>query len=467
MPDNPQPIDPAETISQDDSSVPCRPPQERTAQSGGEASVDGRKHDPYAVWRSRDFRYYTASWFLMAFAKQVETVAVGIYLYHQTGNALSLGWLGLIQALPFMLLAIPAGQLGDRVDRKRVMVATWTLSCLVSLALIAITRQELPVEWFYLPLAIGAMSQATGSPSRSALLPQLVPAEAFSGAVAWNSTTFHIAGMTGPAIGGLVVGASMNVTSAFVLVLACRLVSLGALTMIRSRPVDRSGTSISVDSLVAGVRFVWRTKLILATITLDLFAVLLGGATYILPIYATDILNVGAFGLGLLRTSEAVGAVCMAMAIAHLPPMKNAGRTLLWAVAGFGAATIVFGLSKWFWLSMGMMFLIGALDNVSVVVRHTLVQMLTPDKMRSRVSAVNNVFIVSSNDLGGLESGLTAWLFGPVLSVVGGGIGTILVVLGAAKLWPQILTIGSLRDVRPMEPAQAEQEAEEELETRG
>ncbi len=468
MPDHPQPPnDENESPSQEASVGEWEPPQEPNVGSGDGDRVASGGRDPYAVWRGRDFRHYTASWFLMTFAKQVETVAVGIYLYHQTGQALALGWLGLVQALPFMLLAVPAGQLGDRVDRKRVMMATLTLSCLVSVGLIAITRQGLAVEWYYLPLAIGAISQATGSPSRSALLPQLVPAEAFSGAVAWNSTVFQIAAMTGPAVGGWVVGAGMDVTTAFGLVLVCRVVSLAAIASVKTRPVERQNTSISLESLVAGVRFVRQTKLILATITLDLFAVLLGGATYLLPIFAMDILGVDAFGLGLLRSAEAVGAVCMALAIAHLPPMRRAGRTLLWAVAGFGAATIVFGVSQSFWLSMGMMFLIGAFDNVSVVVRHTLVQMLTPDEMRSRVSAVNNVFIVSSNDLGGLESGLTAWLVGPIVSVVGGGIGTILVVIGAARLWPEILSIGSLHDVRPLDPREAEREAEEELAARG
>jgi MFS family permease len=187
----------------------------------------------------------------------------------------------------------------------------------------------------------------------------------------------------------------------------------------------------------------------LATITLDLFAVLLGGATYLLPIFAKDILGVGPAGLGFLQAADAVGAMCMAVLLVHLPPMRRAGAAMLWAVAGFGLTTIVFGLSTWFWLSLLMMFLIGMLDNISVVVRHTLVQMLTPDRMRGRVSAVNSVFIVASNDLGGLESGLTAWLFGPVISVVAGGAGTILVVLAAVCLWPQILAIGSLNSIRP------------------
>jgi hypothetical protein len=230
--------------------------------------------------------------------------------------------------------------------------------------------------------------------------------------------------------------------------------------------VQWSESAVSWKSLVAGIRFVWQTKLILAAISLDLFAVLLGGATYLLPIFAEDILEVGATGLGLLRSAEAVGAVGMGVLLAHLPPMRRAGRTLLWAVAVFGAATIGLGLSRWFPVSLVMMFLIGAFDNVSVVVRHTLVQMLTPDEMRGRVSAVNSVFIVASNDLGGLESGVTAKLFGPVPSVVFGGIGAILVVLGAAWKWPQILAIGSLADIRPAEPGPAQQEADEQLAAR-
>ena len=206
---------------------------------------------------------------------------------------------------------------------------------------------------------------------------------------------------------------------------------------------------ISWKSVGAGVVFVWQHKPILATITLDLFAVLFGGVTYLFPIFAVDILKVGPSGVGYLQSADAAGAILMFLLLAHLPPIPRAGRTMLWCVAAFGAATIVFGLSTSFWLSMAMMFLAGAVDGVSVVVRHTLVQMLTPDPMRGRVSAVNNVFIVASNDIGGLESGVTAWLFTPVLSVVGGGVATILVVLATMRVWPEILAIGSLRDLKP------------------
>jgi MFS family permease len=213
--------------------------------------------------------------------------------------------------------------------------------------------------------------------------------------------------------------------------------------------VVRTGGHHPLHALGAGIRFVWRTKIILATITLDLFAVLLGGATFLLPAVVTDILHVGSVGFGLLRAAPAVGACLMAVLVAHRPPMKHAGRAMLWAVAGFGAATIVFGLSRNYWLSVAMLFLTGAFDNISVLVRHTLVQVLTPDEMRGRVSAVNNVFIGSSNELGGLESGVTAAIFGTVTSIVGGGIGTIVVVILTALIWPQVRRFGSLQDAKP------------------
>jgi MFS family permease len=432
--------------------------------------------DPYAAWRIPGYRRYAASWFLLTFGKMVETVAVLVHVHDRSAARdlstvpLALGLIGLVQALPVFLLAIAGGQIADRYDRRRVIMAMLGVGTVVSVGLAMVSLAQLAVGWLYLLLGVGAVAQALGSPSRAALLPQIVPAERFATAVAWNSTVFQVASMTGPAIGGLVVGLSANASAAFVLVAVCRLSSFAAIATLRCRSQERSAESVSLESLVAGIKFVWRSRLILATITLDLFAVLLGGVTYLLPIFAEQLTRSEGSGVlvrlaqgvagqsvgspeavvvGLLRSAEAVGAVCMAVLLAHLPPMKRAGRTMLWAVAGFGAATIVFGLSQSLLLSLAMMLLIGALDNISVVVRHTLVQMLTPDAMRGRVSAVNGIFIVASNDLGGLESGLTAWLFTPVIAVVGGGIGTILVVLAAARAWPEILRIGSLNDVRP------------------
>jgi MFS family permease len=330
-------------------------------------------------------------------------------------------------------------------------------------------------------LLCGAIGQALGAPSRSSLLPQIVPAEGFSNAIAWGSSVFQIASMVGPAVGGLFVSAAgglpaplaasvvarMLVPAVLVMAVLCRLLSLVTITGLPRHGTVRSEGSISLETLAAGIRFVWLQKTILATITLDLFAVLLGGATYLLPVFAEDILHFGPSAVGYLRSAESAGAVFMAVVLTHLPPIRRAGRTMLWAVAAFGAATIVFGLSRSFWLSLAMMFLMGAFDNISVVVRHTLVQMLTPDAMRGRVSAVNNIFIVASNDLGGLESGVTARLFGPIISVVGGGVGTLLVVLGAAWKWPHILRIGSLADLWPVEETTAEEQAEEERAARG
>jgi MFS family permease len=311
--------------------------------------------------------------------------------------------------------------------------------------------------WVYILLGAGAVTQAIGSPARAAMLPQLMSRDIFTNAVTWNSTVFYIASVTGPAIGGFMMALWINPAPAFAAVAVCRILSGLAVAMIHDRPDEGPRESVSWQSVVAGIRFVWRTKLILATITLDMFAVLLGGATYLLPIYAKDILHVGPTGLGFLRSADAVGAMCMAMLLVHLPPMRRAGVTLLWAIAGYGLAWVIFGFSTNFWLSLLLIFVIGALDNISVVVRHTLVQMLTPDEMRGRVSAVNGVFIVASNDLGGLESGLTARFFGPVASVVAGGVGTILVVLAAVRIWPQILKIGSLNAIEPVDAEEMEE----------
>jgi len=425
--------------------------------------------DPYVAWRYPAFCLYSASWFLIVFSKMIETVAVGAAIYAATHKELDLAWLGLVQAAPVMLLAIPGGQIADRFNRRNVILWTIALSICAATGMLFLAIFHWPIKFIYVFLGIAAVGQSLGGPSRSSLLPQIVPLENFNNAITWSSTVFQIATMLGPAIGGLISGAkNQYIVAAFSAVLACRVLSFLAMSFMENPAVRDRAAAISWESLVAGIRFVRRTKLILATITMDLFAVLFGGLTYLLPVFAGEkYLNVGTTGQGFLRSAEAVGAVCMAMLVAHLPPMRRAGWTLLWAVAGFGAATIVFGLSKWFWLSLAMMFLIGAFDNISVLVRHTLVQMLTPDPMRGRVSAVNNVFIVASNDIGGFESGLTAWLFGPVISVVGGGIGTILVVLASAKIWPEIRSIGSLRDVRPADAAMAEQAAEEETADRG
>jgi hypothetical protein len=253
--------------------------------------------------------------------------------------------------------------------------------------------------------------------------------------------------MAGPALGGIVIALSGGAAACYVANAACSAAVMALTASLSMRAAPRDSQPVTLRSLMAGLGFVFRTDLILATLSLDLLAVFLGGATALLPIYARDILHIGPTGLGWLRAAPSIGSFLMALVLAHRPPMRRAGKALLWAVAGFGAATIVFGLSQNSYLSFAMLFLTGALDNISVVVRQTLVQLLTPDEMRGRVSAINAIFIASSNELGEFESGVAARLFGTVGAVVGGGIGTLLVVLLVAAAWPSVSRLGSLHDL--------------------
>jgi MFS family permease len=327
----------------------------------------------------------------------------------------------------------------------------------------------------YAVILLNAVTLTFARPARSAILPQLVPGKMFNNAVTWNATIFETSSMIGPGIGGLILGkggaASAYIFNAAMLVACAVLTTQFPDVAIRrwkdpeqrDTPTGAAAPDPNIrleyeprgdppetgvfTALWAGVAFVFSSRLLLATMTLDLFAVLLGGAMYLLPVFASDILKVGAVGYGWLRMAPSVGAIGMALILAHRPPMKHAGRAMLLAVAGFGAATLVFGLSRSFWLSMVMLVLTGAFDNISVVVRHTLVQLLTPDAMRGRVSAVNQVFIGSSNELGGMESGLTAAWLGPVGSVLLGGIGTIVTVVAVAAFSPRLRRLGRLDEI--------------------
>ncbi len=301
---------------------------------------------------------------------------------------------------------------------------------------------SLPV--IYLLLFISGIARTFAWAARSSFFPTLVPRDVFANAVTWNSSVFQIASVVGPAISGFIV-VHISFSCVYVIdAITSFLFFLLVLPIPRSPAKKKHEVLDTWRSLQAGMRFVLSKHVILATITLDLFAVLLGGATALLPMFADQILRVGAIGLGWMRAIPAIGAFITALVVAYLPPIKRAGVTLLWCVTGFGLATILFGLSHVFWFSLAMLFFIGAFDSVSVIIRGTIVQLVTPDEMRGRVSAVNNIFIGTSNEFGALESGLTAALFGPVISVVGGGIGTILVVFGVAKWWPETLKIGRL-----------------------
>ena len=302
---------------------------------------------------------------------------------------------------------------------------------------------DLSIPLIYLILLISATGRTFGWAARSSYFPQLVPRDVFANAVTWNSSIFQIGSVVGPAIGGLLI-VRAGFPFIYALDAVCALSFFFLVLPIRSREHVMSAERNAWRSLMEGLRFVLSKQVVLATITLDMFAVFLGGATALLPIFADQILHCGPIGLGWMRAAPGIGAFIMSLLIAYLPPMKHAGKTLLWCVTGFGAATIGFGLSHYLWLSLVMLFLTGLFDSVSMVVRHTLLQLVTPDTMRGRISAVNNIFIGTSNELGALESGLTAALFGPIISVVAGGVGTILVVLGVSWIWPETRKIGAL-----------------------
>jgi MFS family permease len=421
-------------------------------------------HDPYAALRHRDYRCLLGGNMLARIGTEMQTVAVGWELYERTRSATALGLVGLVEFVPVFFLSLPAGHVADRYSRKGLLLAAQGSLLLSSLGLALLSYNQGPVHFIYLCLLFVGLSRSFSSPARWALVPQIVPERVLENAVTWNTSGWQIASMIGPGLGGAVV-ALASVGAVYVSALCCSLASALLLLPIRpsapGRPA-RSREPATLRSLLEGVRFVWQTKLILATITLDLFAVLLGGATALLPIYASDILQVGPTGLGWLRAAPSIGALLMALYLAHRPPLQRAGPTLLWAVAGFGVATVVFGLSRNPILSFIMLALTGALDDISMVVRGTLVQVLTPDELRGRVSAVNAVFIGSSNELGAFESGITAQWFGPVLSVVGGGIGTVLVVLVVVLRWPEVARLGALQaptSAQEEEMAQGEQPA--------
>ncbi len=430
----------------------------------------------YSAFRSAGFRFYSAGNFASVLGRQMLVIAVQYEVFRRTQSATALGLVGLVAALPVIFLALPAGQVADRFNRRGIIITTQLLGMITSilLAFVASFGASIPpypvlvqaadalhalastfreaghaaftpdIPVIFALLLVNGVLRTFGWAARSPFLTNLVPRDTLANAVTWNSSLFEIGCIVGPALAGFLL-AQHGFTLVCIVDALCSLLFVLFLLPVRSPPrIPPPADQHPLQDLFSGLRFVWTNKAILAIITLDLFAVLLGGAVALLPIFAEKILLVGPVGFGWLRAAQSIGAISMAVAIAHLPPMRRAGWTLLFAVSGFGAATIVFGLSRNFWLSLAALFLVGAFDNISVVVRHTLVQLWTPDTMRGRVAAVNNIFIGSSNELGAFESGLTAAYFGPVISVVGGGIGTILIVIATALKWPEIRRIGTL-----------------------
>lgn len=411
------------------------------------------KHDPYLALRHRDFRFFCLAVFLGSIGEQMLSVAIGWELYERTNLALALGFVGLAQVLPVIALSLPAGHIVDRANRRRMVIGARCvlLFGILGLALLSFTRG--PLLLFYACLALMGCSEAFSSPASSAMLSQVVPENAYQSAATWESSSWQLASVTGPALGGLVIAFFHSAAPVYVIVAFAIAIVIFCVALIRGEQpvVQQSSEKATLRSLLEGLSFLRRTKVILAAITLDLFSVLLGGATTLMPVYARDILHVGPSGLGWLQAAPSVGALTMTLCLAHLPPFKRAGRTLLLAVAAFGLATVVFGVSQLFWLSLLALALLGAMDNISVVIRGTLLLTRTPEVMRGRVSSVNSLFINMSNQLGGFESGVAAQLFGPVIAVSAGGIGTMLVVGLVAMLWPEMRRLGTLTETHNQE----------------
>ena len=409
--------------------------------------ANAKTHDAYAAFRIPSYRRYFIGNLIFILGLQMLKVAVGWEMYERTGSALDLGYVGLVQYLPQLALVAVAGHITDSYNRKHILMAAVLLVAAAAIGLAFNSALKGPTFIMYICLFAAGTARAFWMPARSAFLPRIVPMSIFPNAVSWTTSGFEIASVLGPALGGLLIGYAGGVTTVYVLnavVISSFVLTLASIAYRHEPPATKSPVTFS--SLSAGFRFIWETKVVMAVMMLDMLGILLGGATALMPIFAKDILGVGAKGLGWLLAAPSVGAFTAALAQAHRGPIEKAGRTILLAVAGFGAATIVFGLSRSFLLSIVMLFVLGACDNVSVVIRSTLVQTTTPDEMRGRVSALNGLFIGTSNELGAFESGAVASLVGPVGSVVIGGVGTIAVVAMTAWLSPSLRNYGKLGD---------------------
>jgi len=398
-------------------------------------------------------RYYLGTRVLTITASEMQAVAVAWQVYGLTHRPLDLGLVGLAQFLPGILLFLAAGHAADRFPRRRILQACCGGFALCSLLLLTLSlgHAGTPAP-IYAVLLLNGTVRAFNGPAGQAFLPLLVEARDFPNTVAWNSSVFQASTIIGPVIGGVLYGITNSPAPVYLCAAMEYLAALLLLAGIRTRKPQQARATEG-GAVLDGIRYIRRNQIILGAISLDLFAVLLGGAVALLPVYAREILHVGASGLGVLRAAPGLGAAGMSMLVAWRPIRKRAGATMLWCVAGFGASTVVFGLSHNLALSLVALTLIGAFDTVSVIVRHTLIQLSTPDHMRGRVSAVNMVFIGASNEVGQFESGVTAQWFGTVPAVVSGGVGAIAVVALWAWRFPLLRRVDALTDTNPEEDA--------------
>ena len=402
-----------------------------------------KKHDPFEVLRYKEFNYFLANRFFLTLGIQMQSVIVGWQVYALTKDVFALGMIGLTEALPFIAVSLFSGHLADTFNRKYIILFFSFLFILVTSFLLyfsfdstGVLKQfgTIPI---FISIAFVGIIRGFISAAYPSFMSQIIPRSVYANAATWNSTVWHIASVVGPSLAGILI--AINYSTAYMVDISFLIMSFVAFLFIKSKPLPvKQKTESLFESLSAGIKFVFKNQLILGALTLDLFAVLFGGAVALLPAFADEVLHAGAVELGFLRAAPAIGAVIMALIIAYKPPTKNAGRNLFLSVGAFGLATICFGLSTNFYVALFFLFLTGAFDNVSVVIRHTILQLSTPDNMRGRVSAVNGIFIGSSNEIGAFESGITARAFGVKPSIVLGGVLTILVVVLTARLTPKL-----------------------------
>lgn len=402
-------------------------------------------HAAAAAFHYPNFRLFQAARFLLVSALEMQSVAVGWQIYEVTRRPLDLGLAGLAQFLPGLLLFLVGGHVADRFDRRHVLLSCYVSFAVCSLSLLAITLRGLHsvVPIYAVLVAVGFVRVFNG-PAGQAFAPLLVPVEIFPNAAAWSSSIFNAATILGPVIGGVLYALRGSPVVVYIVAATSLCVASMLLLAIRIKGVQQLSRGRDLKTVMAGFQYVWRNKLILGTTTLDLFAVLLGGAVALLPVFAREILKAGPRGLGLLRASPGVGAGLMALLLAYAPLRRRAGAKMLCCVAIFGAATVLFGLSRNLYLSMFALLIVGAADMVSVIVRATLVQLATPDEMRGRVSAVNMLFIGASNEFGQFESGITAQWLGTIPAVVAGGVGTLIVVALWTLFFPSLRRVDQL-----------------------
>jgi MFS family permease len=408
-------------------------------------------HDPYQALRFRDFRMLLTGNVISSIGGQMMSLAVGWELYERTHSAFALGMIGLVQLMPVILLALVTGHVADRYNRRIVILFSKVVLIGAALGLAALSYTQGPLVAIYGCLLIQGVGGAFQGPASSGLSAQVLPEEAFENSATWTTTFGTLASVAGPALGGLIIATVGHATIVYVINAVAAAIYLVLILSIHGKYASVHGSENhhekpSIRFLLEGIAFLRRSPMILSAITLDLFAVLFGGATTLLPIFAKDILRVGPSGLGWLQAASSMGAAAVALYLTHRPPLQRAGPTLLAVVGGFGIATILFGESTNFWFSFLMLATLGGLDSVSMVIRDVLVLTRTPHAMRGRVAAIEGLFVSSSNQLGGFESGVTAQLLGTVPSVVFGGIGTILVVIIIATCWPDLRRLTTLRD---------------------